>query len=138
MDANLACEFDVEKPDPIGRGAALMHFAGDASRARILVILRDGELCVTDIIARLNAGRAAAGFASVSQPAVSHQLGMLRKAGLAEGTRDPANGRRILYSLTTTGVGMVNLIAGATAMNIPESRLTTRSPILLPCRPAGD
>lgn len=46
----------------------------DATRLRILSVLKQGELCVGDLVAILG----------VPQPKVSRHLGYLRKAGLVE------------------------------------------------------
>ena len=49
----------------------------DATRVRILnLLIRNGELCVCDLNANFD----------LSQPTISHHLGLLRKAGLVEAT----------------------------------------------------
>jgi DNA-binding transcriptional ArsR family regulator len=59
---------------------------GDPTRLRILAALFAGERCVHDLCARLG----------MSQPAVSHQLRILRSARLVKPRRA---GREIFYSL---------------------------------------
>jgi DNA-binding transcriptional ArsR family regulator len=58
----------------------------DPTRARLLLALASGELCVCDL----------AEIAGVSQSAVSHQLRMLRDLHLVAWTRD---GKRAVYRL---------------------------------------
>ena len=60
----------------------------DRTRLRILSLLRDGELCVGDLVAVLQ----------VPQPKVSRHLAQLRRAGLVETRR---TGLWIHYSLVT-------------------------------------
>ena len=59
---------------------------GDEVRLKILHILSEREMCVCEIIDRLD----------MSQPAVSHHLKILRQAGLVNDSRD---GKWIYYSL---------------------------------------
>lgn len=60
---------------------------GDENRLRILLLLRERELCVLEIVGALG----------ISQPLASSHLAVLREAGLATARRE---GRRIRYSLT--------------------------------------
>lgn len=64
----------------------VMKAAGDPTRARILKLLEEGELCVCDIIEVLGLG----------QSTVSGHLAVLREAGLVKGRRE---GRWAHYSL---------------------------------------
>lgn len=59
---------------------------GDETRLKILQMLSEQEMCVCEIIDRLD----------ISQPAVSHHLKILRQAGLVTDSRD---GKWIYYSL---------------------------------------
>ncbi len=59
---------------------------GDSSRLKVLWALHQGELCVTHL----------AEFLSMSTPAVSHQLKILRQSRLVRARRD---GKNIYYSL---------------------------------------
>jgi ArsR family transcriptional regulator len=59
---------------------------GDQTRLKILQMLSGQEMCVCEIIDRLE----------MSQPAVSHHLKILRQAGLVSDSRD---GKWIYYSL---------------------------------------
>jgi ArsR family transcriptional regulator len=61
----------------------------DASRRRMLQLLRDGDLAAGDLAAHFDMA-----FASVS-----HHLQVLRDAGLVLSRRD---GQRIIYSLNTS------------------------------------
>ena len=63
---------------------------GDASRRRILRVLRDGEVTVGQLTDQVPVGR----------PAVSKHLGILHGAGLV---RFDAQGTRHLYSLAPEG-----------------------------------
>jgi DNA-binding transcriptional ArsR family regulator len=64
----------------------VMKAAGDPTRARILKLLEDGELCVCDLIEVLGMG----------QSTISGHLAILRKAGLVKGRKQ---GRWSYYSL---------------------------------------
>ena len=66
--------------------AELFKVFGDSTRIRIISALMDGEMCVYHLSERLNAG----------QSAVSHQLRILRAAGLVRPRRE---GKEIYYSL---------------------------------------
>lgn len=60
---------------------------GDSTRISIIAVLyKEGELCVCDIAAALNA----------SQSAISHQLRILRTAGLVKPRRE---GKTVYYAL---------------------------------------
>lgn len=59
---------------------------GDEVRLKILHMLSEQEMCVCEIIDKLD----------MSQPAVSHHLKVLRQAGLVKDSRD---GKWIYYSL---------------------------------------
>jgi ArsR family transcriptional regulator len=60
---------------------------GDENRLRILMLLRERELCVLEII----------GVLGISQPLASSHLAVLREAGLATARRE---GRRMRYRLS--------------------------------------
>jgi DNA-binding transcriptional ArsR family regulator len=66
----------------------------DANRRAILFLVRDEPLAVGDIAARVD----------VTQQAVSHHLGVLKKAGLVDETRD---GTRHLFAIRTDGFAAV-------------------------------
>ncbi len=67
---------------------------GDSTRIRIICAMREGEQSVTDICEAVE----------MSQPAVSHQLRILKNAGVAKCRRD---GRKSLYSLDDDHVSMI-------------------------------
>jgi ArsR family transcriptional regulator len=60
---------------------------GDENRLRILMLLRERDLCVLEVVGALG----------ISQPLASSHLAVLREAGLARAHRE---GRRIRYSLS--------------------------------------
>lgn len=64
----------------------VMKAAGDPTRARMLKLLEDGELCVCELIEVLGLG----------QSTVSGHLAVLREAGLVKGRKQ---GRWSYYSL---------------------------------------
>jgi len=66
--------------------ARLMGALATASRVRILGRLREGPCAVGELTAAVD----------MEQPAVSHQLRVLRDLGLVVGTRD---GRQVVYDL---------------------------------------
>jgi len=70
----------------ITRLAAMFGAFGDPTRLRMLTALAVEPLCVCDLAAVL----------SMKQPAISHQLRLLRTLGLVETQRD---GKLIWYSL---------------------------------------
>ena len=59
---------------------------GDSSRIKILFALFSNEICVCDLAESLN----------MTQSAVSHQLKILKTAGLVKARRD---GKQMIYSL---------------------------------------
>jgi len=66
--------------------ARVMGALATPSRVRILARLREGECTVGDLAAAVE----------MEQPAVSHQLRILRDLGLVLGSRD---GRHVIYAL---------------------------------------
>jgi len=77
-----------------GEGKAVMdsmvrclRALGDENRLRILMLLRERDLCVLEVVGALG----------ISQPLASSHLAVLREAGLATSHRE---GRRIRYSLS--------------------------------------
>lgn len=71
--------------------AELFKTFGDSTRIKILYILSRYEMCVCDIAAAL----------SMSQPAVSYQLKVLKQARLVKNRRE---GKTIFYSLADSHV----------------------------------
>ena len=72
---------------PISEFEAVMKAAGDPTRARILKLLEQGELCVCEVMEILSLG----------QSTVSEHLSQLKKAGLVSSRRQ---GRWAYYSLS--------------------------------------
>ena len=69
---------------------ASLRALADENRRTILSLVRETPLAVGDIASRV----------SVTQQAVSHHLGVLKKAGLVEETRD---GTRHLFAVRADG-----------------------------------
>ena len=104
------CEFRVIHVDRVGqaREAAIPRaeldrlvstykVLGDATRLKIVMALRDVEMCVCDLAA----------FLAISASAVSHQLRRLKDLALVKSRRD---GQVIYYSLDDDHVtGLLNL-----------------------------
>ncbi|WP_418845280.1 ArsR/SmtB family transcription factor [Pyramidobacter piscolens] len=82
---------DEEK---LRRLAEFFKIFGDPTRMRILCALKASELCVCDLT----------GLTGVSQPAVSHQLGLLRAAHAVRARRE---GKTVYYSLDDEHVGVL-------------------------------
>jgi ArsR family transcriptional regulator, lead/cadmium/zinc/bismuth-responsive transcriptional repressor len=72
--------------EELERVAEMFKALSDPTRLRILSVLGGGEACVHDLCARIG----------MSQPAVSHQLRLLRVGRLVKGRR---RGREVIYSL---------------------------------------
>jgi ArsR family transcriptional regulator len=81
-------DFMADKPVVADQIDVMFRAFCDRTRLRILSLLRDGELCVGDLVAVLQ----------VPQPKVSRHLAQLRRAGLVETRR---TGLCIHYSLVT-------------------------------------
>jgi ArsR family transcriptional regulator len=71
--------------------ADLFKIFGDTTRIKILFALRESELCVSDIAARLG----------MTQSAISHQLRVLKTNKLAKFRRE---GKTLFYSLADSHV----------------------------------
>lgn len=72
----------------------LFKVFGDTTRIRIIAALLDGEMCVYHLAESLEMG----------QSAISHQLRILRSAGLVRPRRD---GKTIYYSLDDEHIVMI-------------------------------
>lgn len=66
--------------------AELFKVFGDSTRIRILYVLFEAEVCVCDIAEALH----------MTQPAISHQLKILKQARLVKSRRE---GKSVFYSL---------------------------------------
>jgi DNA-binding transcriptional ArsR family regulator len=71
--------------------AARLRVIGDANRIRLLDLLRDGELSVSELTERLGS----------SQQNVSKHLGILHRAGIVARRKE---GTTVLYSVADEGV----------------------------------
>lgn len=78
--------WEVKTQKQMKKIAEFYKALGDETRLKIVEMLSEQEMCVCEIIARLN----------MSQPAVSHHLKILRQAGVVKDSRD---GKWIYYSL---------------------------------------
>ena len=74
--------------------AELFRMFGDASRIRILTALQHGELCVCDLAQLLG----------LTVSAVSHQLRLLKTAGLVGYRRE---GKNVIYALADDHVRII-------------------------------
>ena len=77
----------------------------DENRLRILMLLRERDLCVFELM----------GVLGLSQPLVSSHLAVMRTAGLVDARRE---GKRMRYAITEVGRvggkrGIVNLVTSA-------------------------
>lgn len=71
--------------------AELFKVFGDSTRIRILFVLFEAEVCVCDIAEALH----------MTQPAISHQLRILKQAKLVKSRRE---GKSVFYSLADSHV----------------------------------
>lgn len=106
----------VEKalpPASLERAAQLFRAMGDAPRLRILDILKNGELCVTEIVAAVGEK-----FSTVSQ-----RLRILRQEGLIARRRD---GNHIYYALADRHVAdlILNALAHANELDAAPATAT--------------
>ena len=74
--------------------AELFKVFGDTTRIRIIAALLDGEMCVYNLSEALEMG----------QSAISHQLRILRSAGLVRPRRE---GRTVYYSLDDEHIQLI-------------------------------
>lgn len=85
--------------------AELFKIFGDSTRIKILYAMFDEELCVNDIVGRLQ----------MSQSSVSHQLRILKTSKLVKSRRE---GKSIFYSLddehvrSILSMGMEHIMEG--------------------------
>jgi ArsR family transcriptional regulator len=80
---------------------------GDENRVRILMLLRERDLCVLELMGALG----------ISQPLVSSHLAVLRTAGLVASRKE---GRRVRYGLSPEARrggkhGLIRIVAAAVA-----------------------
>lgn len=86
----------AEMPDEIElyNLAELFKVFGDSTRIRILYVLFEAEVCVCDLASALN----------MNQPAISHQLKILKQNKLVKARRE---GKSVFYSLADDHVRMI-------------------------------
>lgn len=85
--------FDI-KEESMQSLAELFKVFGDITRIRILCALGTGEICVSDLAQEL----------AMTQPAVSHQLRILKNTRLIKARRE---GKQIYYSLADAHVSSI-------------------------------
>ena len=91
-------------PDLATGAAKRSRALGDATRMTVALALREGgELCVCDL----------AWIAGRAENLVGHHLRALREAGLADSRRE---GKVVFYSLTETGLLLLDALVGARAL----------------------
>lgn len=85
----------------IARAAALLRYASDPARLRVLLLLRDGERNVGDLCGELG----------VSHAAFNRLVGMMRLGGVLTPRRQ---GTKVFYSLTEQGEALARAAATLT------------------------
>lgn len=104
LHPDLISSVDAEMPDEemLCDLAELFRIFGDSTRIKILYVLFEAEMCVSDIGALLG----------MTQSAISHQLRVLKQSKLVKYRRE---GKTVYYSLaddhvrTIIGMGMEHL-----------------------------
>lgn len=91
------------------RAAQLFHALSDETRLAILEMLRDGERCVCDLQADLDA----------AQSRLSFHLKVLREAGLVVDRKD---GRWSYYSITPDALAEIHDLTVALQPSMPKAR----------------
>lgn len=97
MSSYTSCQSDKKETGKIKELSLLLKLIGEESRLKILCILKDGEICVCQIVDAL----------SLSQSLISHHLKELKRAGL---TQDRKQGLWSYYSLTNKGKSIIDLL----------------------------
>lgn len=93
----------------------------DETRIKVLKLLRNGELCVCDIVAAVD----------MVQPKVSFHLGVLKGAGLV---KDRKNGKWIYYSIDDSDMFKRSLLFSVIE-KIPEEAVSEcRKRLEISCR----
>src|SRR5882724_4057023 len=94
----------------LGEYVETLSLLGDESRLRLCALLRDRELCVTDLVR----------VTGISQSRVSTHLGRLREAGLV---RDRRKGLQSFYALAKETLP-------ATAQTVVDTAVTSSDPTI--------
>jgi len=84
--------------EPVYDIADLFKVFGDSTRARVICALTISEMCVCDIAALL----------SMSSSAISHQLRILKQAGIVKNRRD---GKVVYYKLADDHIRLLFTVA---------------------------
>lgn len=102
----------------LDRLTAVYGALADATRLRILSLLKDGEVCVCHIHGSLG----------VPQPTASRHLAYLRRAGLVNARRD---GIWMHYSLARTTDPVVTAVIAAALHALTHTEVATRDQVRL-------
>lgn len=104
--------------DPLTRTAALFHALSDETRLEILELLRDGERCVCELQAELDA----------AQSRLSFHLRVLREAGLVNDRRE---GRWMYYALATSAFAearaLLARLSGGSDVDVTDASMTAKA-----------
>lgn len=111
----------LPSPNAATELTAILRLLADPTRLRIFLALREGEACVCELAAALE----------LAENLVSHHLGVLRRAGLVEDRRDPADARWVYYHLDAERLFVI--YTQVEALFDPRA-IGTRSPV---CGPAA-
>ena len=95
MGSYSCCVPDKVEFKQVGSLSSLLKLVAEASRLKILCILRQGQHCVCELIEHTK----------LSQSLISHHLRDLKEAGLIE---DEKKGLWVYYSLTEKGKKITN------------------------------
>lgn len=86
----------------------IFNALSDATRLRIILLLLERDLCVCELLFVLK----------MSQSRISHQLRILRDAGLVEDKRE---GQWMIYGIPAQTRKSLRLVLGAFSMNDPSA-----------------
>jgi ArsR family transcriptional regulator, arsenate/arsenite/antimonite-responsive transcriptional repressor len=97
MSSFSCCSPSTPEAGKIDSLSAVLKLVSEASRLKLLCILRQGEHCVCEIMDHVD----------MSQSLVSHHLKDLKEAGIVV---DEKRGLRVYYTLTPKGQHITNLV----------------------------
>ncbi|MBR4318893.1 MAG: helix-turn-helix transcriptional regulator [Oscillospiraceae bacterium] len=87
-----------ENQETFRKIAELLALFGDTTRVRIMAVLLEEELCVSEIAQKLN----------MSASAISHQLRILKQGSLVKSRKE---GKTVYYSLADSHVRSIYFLA---------------------------
>lgn len=97
MSSYSCCHPSSSESTKVSLLSDVLKLVSEASRLKLLCILRQGDHCVCEMIEHLN----------MSQSLISHHLHDLRDANLVS---DSKKGLRVYYSLTKKGKHITDLL----------------------------